>query len=155
VYYYIYKTQNGDITIFYDENGITSVCLPYDKPGDTSQATYREDEKIKKYFDEYFSGGEPEPLKLNIRVTEFQKKVFDVLINTSRGTTLTYGDIAKLIGCRSNQAVGQALKRNPVPILIPCHRVVGKGWDGGFGGDTTGKKMDYKKYLLQIEKNKI
>jgi methylated-DNA-[protein]-cysteine S-methyltransferase len=154
MYYYIYKTPMGEITIFYDENGVTSVCLPYDNQESIKDRNYKENGKIKKYFDDYFSGIEPEKINLNVKLTDFQKKVFDVLSNTSMGTFLTYGDIAKLIGCGCNQAVGQALKRNPVPIIIPCHRVIGKGWDGGFGGEIQGPKIEFKKYLLEIEKPK-
>lgn len=154
MYYFIYKTIRGDITIFYDETGVTSVCLPYDNQESTKGVSYKEDENIKKYFKDYFSGTEPEKIDINVKLTDFQKKVFDVLLNTSMGTFLTYGDIAKLIGCGCSQAVGQALKRNPVPIIIPCHRVVGKGWDGGFGGETQGPKMEFKKYLLEIERLK-
>jgi methylated-DNA-[protein]-cysteine S-methyltransferase len=151
MYYFNFNTIMGDVTIFYDEIGITSICLPYDKPEDTKRFVYQEDKVIKKYFDDYFAGIEPEKLSMNIKLTNFQKKVFDILLDTKMGTFLTYGDIARLINCGSNQAVGQALKRNPVPILIPCHRVVGRGWDGGFGGETTGPKIEFKKYLLQLE----
>lgn len=144
----------GDLKVFYDEKGVTSVILPCDRDRDRNLEglEYKEDEKVKKYFDDYFSGKELGKLELNIKITEFQKKVFDLLLETKTGTLLTYGDIAKLINCGSYQAIGQALKRNPVPVIIPCHRVVGKGWDGGFGGSTTGEKMDFKKYLINHER---
>jgi methylated-DNA-[protein]-cysteine S-methyltransferase len=155
MYYFNYKTVMGDLLICYDDIGITSICLPYDKSENTIGLLYQEDKKIKRYFDDYFSGIEPEKVSLNIKLTNFQQKVFDILLDTRMGTFLTYGDIAKLIDCGSSQAVGQALKRNPVPIIIPCHRVVGKGWDGGFGGEIEGPKIDFKKYLLKLERNKV
>lgn len=151
-YYFNYNTKKGDITIIYDLRGVEKVFLPYEHSLDFSELQYKENDEIKGYFSDYFSGKEIKNIKLNIKITQFQKKVFDILITTNRGTLLTYGDIAKLIGCGSSQAIGQALKRNPVPIIIPCHRVVGKGWDGGFAGETTGVKMEYKKYLIDIEK---
>ena len=150
--YFVYECEKGDIRVDYNENGVTGVFLPYDWYGEINNREYLENEEIKKHFDDYFAGGEPKPLKLNIKVTEFQQKVFDILLNTKIGTFMTYGDVARLIHCGSNQAIGQALKRNPVPIIIACHRVVGKGWDGGFGGETTGEKMEFKKFLLQLEK---
>jgi methylated-DNA-[protein]-cysteine S-methyltransferase len=150
--YFIYKCKKGDIRIDYSDKGVTGVLLPYDLEREAGSREYLENKEIRKYFDDYFAGKEPEPLKLSIKVTEFQRKVFDILLNTKRGTYLTYGDVARLIHCGSNQAIGQALKRNPVPIIIACHRVVGKGWDGGFGGEITGEKMEFKKFLLDQEK---
>jgi methylated-DNA-[protein]-cysteine S-methyltransferase len=151
-YYFIYKAEKGDITVIFDDKGVRNVFLPYDKSIDLSGLQYKEEVSIKEFFEDYFSGVQTKSISLNINITPFQKKVFDILTNTGRGTLLTYGDIAKLIGCGSSQAIGQALKRNPVPIIIPCHRVVGKKWDGGFAGETSGPKMEYKKYLINIEK---
>lgn len=153
-FHFAYKTKLGDIISIYDEKGLCELKLPYDDLDSLDGSKYKENEKIKKYLDDYFSGKEPEKIKINIDVTEFQKRVFDALCTTKRGSTLTYGDIGRMIGCASPRAVGQALKRNPVPIVIPCHRVVGKDWDGGFGGETSGEKMEFKKFLLETEKDR-
>lgn len=64
------------------------------------------------------------------------------------GETTTYGDIARRIGCRSAQAVGQAVGHNPIAIIVPCHRVVGS--DGSMTGYAYG--IERKEYLLEIEK---
>lgn len=152
MHYFKHNTDFGEITVFYNEKGVTSVTLPYDKQETTIGIEYLEDSKIKRYFQDYFSGKEPEKIDIDIKATDFQKKVYNILLSTTRGTVLTYGDIAKLIHCGSNQAVGQALKRNPCPLIIPCHRVIGKNWDGGFGGETEGPKIEFKKYLLELEK---
>lgn len=151
-FYCTYESDMGEIKIFYNERGVRSVILPYDGYCEAS-GEYRENEDIREYMESYFSGKELKPLSLDIDVTDFQRRVFNVLMDTDRGTYLTYGDVAKLIGCRSPRAIGQALRKNPCPIIIPCHRVIGKGWDGGFGGETDGPKMDIKKYLLKIEKS--
>jgi methylated-DNA-[protein]-cysteine S-methyltransferase len=151
-FHFTYKTKLGELILIYNHKGVCEVKLPYDNLDSLDGSKYMENEKIRIYLDDYFDGVEPEKLDININVTEFQKKVYDVLCTTKRGSTLTYGDIGKLIGCSSPRAVGQALKKNPVPIIIPCHRVVGKNWDGGFGGETKGEKMDLKKFLLEIEK---
>lgn len=149
--YFIYKSNFGDIRVAYSEKGITAVALPYDSIDNFVGLEYEEQEELRAYFNDYFDGQEFKLPPLDIKITAFQKKVFDLLCDTKRGTVLTYGDIAKLIHCGSNQAIGQALKRNPAPLVIPCHRVVGKGWEGGFGGDVTGVKMDFKRILLKFE----
>lgn len=151
-FHFTYKTKLGEVIVLYNNKGVCEVKLPYDNLDSLDGSKYMEASRIKKYLDDYFNGVEPENLDININVTEFQKKVYDVLCTTKRGDTLTYGAIAKLIGCSSPRAVGQALKKNPIPILIPCHRVVGRNWDGGFGGETVGEKMDFKRFLLEIER---
>jgi methylated-DNA-[protein]-cysteine S-methyltransferase len=153
--FFIYKTPKGDMKVVYNDIGVTTIILPCDRDREIKGCEYSENAAIKKYFDDYFAGIEPERLKLDIKVTPFQRSVFDLLLETKMGTYLTYGDVAKLINCGSSQAIGQALKKNPVPIIIACHRVVGKGWDGGFGGETMGEKMEFKQFLLEVEKKAI
>ncbi|MFD8499728.1 methylated-DNA--[protein]-cysteine S-methyltransferase [Amycolatopsis sp. NPDC059657] len=79
-------------------------------------------------------------------VPEFHQKVYEIARRIPPGKTLTYGDIAHELGMPgSAQAVGQALGRNPVPIVVPCHRVLAAGGkDGGFsapGGVSTKRRM--------------
>jgi methylated-DNA-[protein]-cysteine S-methyltransferase len=154
-YYFVYSAKIGDIFITYDSNGVTGVYLPYDNLDNVEGKEHKVSSSIKSYFDDYFKGIEPEAVKINIKSTDFQRKVYDVLLSTKMGTILTYGQIAKAIGCASPRAVGQALKKNPIPIIIPCHRVVGTGWNGGFGGETCGQKMDIKNALLEHERKNI
>lgn len=84
--------------------------------------------------------------------TVFQKKVWEAARKIPYGETISYGSLASSIGCnRGARAVGQALSRNPVPIVVPCHRIVGKnGVLTGFRGGLTLKQL-----LLDIEKSKI
>ena len=84
--------------------------------------------------------------------TEFQKKVWRVLTQIKPGETRTYGDIAGEINS-SARAVGNACRRNPIPIFIPCHRVVSASGRGGFMGKTSGEAMDIKEWLLENEQN--
>lgn len=80
--------------------------------------------------------------------TPFQKKVWDALMEIPYGETVSYGELAKRIGHPgASRAVGGAVKRNPVPIFIPCHRVVRS--DGSLGGYNLG--VDMKKALLRTE----
>lgn len=86
-------------------------------------------------------------------ITEFQRKVYLELLNVPCGETITYGELAKRIGCKSAQAVGQALKRNPFAPLVPCHRVIASdGGIGGFHGQREGEMIDKKRRMLQEEK---
>lgn len=57
-------------------------------------------------------------------LSDFQRRVYLALLDIPRGETITYGELARCVGCRSAQAVGQALKRNPFAPEVPCHRVV-------------------------------
>lgn len=80
--------------------------------------------------------------------TPFQQKVWKTLQNIPYGTTITYGELAQRIGApKACRAVGMANSRNPLPILIPCHRVIGSG--GKLTGYTGG--LDIKLKLMEIE----
>lgn len=69
------------------------------------------------------------------------------------GETITYGELARRIGCRSAQAVGQALKRNPYAPDVPCHRVIAAdGSLGGYNGRRDGEELERKRQLLNSER---
>lgn len=88
-------------------------------------------------------------------ITEFQRKVYLALLDIPRGETVTYRQLAERIGCRSPQAVGQALRRNPFAPDVPCHRVVAAdGSLGGYCGERQGKMIERKRLLLQEEQKK-
>lgn len=80
-------------------------------------------------------------------ITKFQRKVYLELLNIPEGKTISYGELAKRIGCRCAQAVGQALHRNPFAPEVPCHRVIRA--DGSLGGYAFG--TDRKEELLRAE----
>jgi methylated-DNA-[protein]-cysteine S-methyltransferase len=89
------------------------------------------------------------PLDLE-NLTPFQLAVLQTARDIPAGTVWTYGQVAHAIGKpKAARAVGQALGRNPVPIVIPCHRVVASG--GGFGGYSGGGGIVSKRYLLHLE----
>ena len=102
-------------------------------------------------LDEYFAGQRHEfdvPLDLQVRGTAFQQSVWQALLSIRFGKTSSYGKHALLIDRpRAVRAVGGAIGRNPISIIVPCHRVVGSngaltGYDGG---------LERKKYLLRLE----
>ena len=99
---------------------------------------YREDPDAK--FD----------LPLLIEGTPFQKSVWEAMCAIRRGWTLTYGELARKLGGEA-RAVGQACGDNKLPIVIPCHRVVGAGGIGGFGHATGGYLIEAKRWLLMHE----
>lgn len=100
-------------------------------------------------FDQYFRGQRKQfSIPFYLSGTEFQKKVWDTLLEIPYGQTITYGEIANKIGNpKGVRAVGHANNRNPISIIVPCHRVIGS--DGklvGYGGG-----LEMKKQLLKLE----
>lgn len=109
--------------------------------------------KAKNELEEYFEGKRKEfDLPLNQEGTEFQKKVWNALSKIPYGEKRTYKEIAKMIGNeKASRAVGMANNKNNIPIIIPCHRVIGS--NGKLVGYALG--LDMKQYLLDLEiKNK-
>jgi O-6-methylguanine DNA methyltransferase len=98
---------------------------------------------------EYFSGSRRVfDLPLDVRGTTFQRAVWSQVVRIPYGATATYGDIAQLVGKpRASQAVGGAVGANPLPIVIPCHRVIGA--DGALTGFGAG--LEAKEALLRLE----
>ena len=110
------------------------------------------DEKLIRQLEEYFDG---KRLSFDVDVelsgTDFQKSVWQEMIKIPYGETRTYQEIAINIGRpRTYRAVGNACNKNKLPVVIPCHRVVGSH---GLGGYAFG--LDMKKELLELEKNNL
>jgi methylated-DNA-[protein]-cysteine S-methyltransferase len=90
-------------------------------------------------------------LPLAVAGTPFRQKVWHALLNISAGQTRTYGEVARELGS-GPRAVGQAVGDNPIPIIIPCHRVIAaNGGLGGFMHSRTGYSQDIKRWLLRHE----
>ena len=105
--------------------------------------------EVRQWLDDYFAGKRPCNVpRLNPPGTDSQRRVWQRLFTIFYGQTKTYGEIAKMVGCKSARAVGQAIGRNPIALIIPCHRVVGA--NGTLGGYAYG--VDRKKQLLELEK---
>jgi len=82
--------------------------------------------------------------------TEYQQSVWRLLQKIPSGKKLTYGQLADQLAS-GPRAIGNACRNNPIPIIIPCHRVVAKNGLGGFAGKTTGFTVDVKRWLLAHE----
>ena len=153
----------GELKLISDDTSIqylfteTQVCPHFQKllPGD--HITHLQN--AQKWLDEYFKGYCPDPctLSLSPHGTPFQMQVWQRLLRIPYGETVTYGQLAVefsdfAIGKRmSAQAIGQAVGANPLPVLIPCHRVVGS--NGKLGGYSGG--IEKKVWLLSHETSKI
>lgn len=106
---------------------------------------------IQRWLQEYFAGKiQTCFLQITLEGTPFQLKVWHLLKQIPYGKTITYGELARQISpTMSAQAVGQAVGKNPCPVLIPCHRVVGA--DGSLTGYAYG--LELKRRLLSFEKD--
>ncbi|AIZ56303.1 methylated-DNA--protein-cysteine methyltransferase [Candidatus Methanoplasma termitum] len=144
-----YMTLIGMVSISDDGSGsIDGVYLP------NSNLPFREQRECPalveaaRQIDEYLTGKRMTfKLPLKTEGTEFQKKVWNEIKNIPYGETASYSDIAKRIGNpNAYRAVGSACNANPIPLIIPCHRVVASKDIGGYGGGLT-----LKKKLMEIE----
>jgi len=109
--------------------------------------------KTEAQLCEYFAGKRKKfDLDLDFRGTEFQKKVWQILLNIPYGETKSYGQVAKEIGNpKASRPVGAANGKNPIAIIAACHRVIGaSGKLTGFAGG-----LEVKAYLLELEKNNL
>ena len=156
-----YRSPLGSITIACDENGISGLWFDGQKYFGSTLSDHAVVSSTpvlhhaQQWLDIYFSGSDPcftPPLSL--KGTEFQTKVWKILLQIPYGKTVSYGEIATRLcggavrGKMSAQAVGGAVSRNPVSIIVPCHRVVGT--NGSLTGYAGG--IDKKAYLLTLEK---
>ncbi|WP_250160322.1 methylated-DNA--[protein]-cysteine S-methyltransferase [Clostridiisalibacter paucivorans] len=160
--YWDVKTVLGDMLIAY--NGDELVALELNKKNEDKLLVWLNDNfnKVEKkkediYFtdqlDRYLKG---EKIKFTYPIfmqgTKFQKNVWSELLNIPYGEVRSYGYIAEKIGnSKAMRAVGMANGKNPIPIVIPCHRVIGK--DGKLVGYSGG--LEYKIELLELEGHKI
>lgn len=153
MYYCYIESPIGDLLLAGDDDALTMIGFPEGPMRREPESDWTHNDKpfaeATRQLTEYFAGERHEfdlPLRLN--GTEFQLLVLDELQRIPYGETTSYGDIAKRIGRpKAVRAVGAANGRNPIPIVVPCHRVIGSGGAlTGFGGG-----LDTKKALLQLE----
>ncbi|WP_297527426.1 methylated-DNA--[protein]-cysteine S-methyltransferase [Thiohalobacter sp.] len=105
---------------------------------------------LAAYFE---SARQPEGVELAAAPTAFQARVRAALLAIPPGQTRTYGELAAVLGS-APRAVGQACRRNPLPLFVPCHRVVAADGAGGFGGHRDGPVAALKRRLLEHERTR-
>ncbi len=163
-----YHSPLGTLSIIADDEGLRALLLPGEMEnlpkGDSGGSGSKAEAKIKpisqsvidatkEQLTQYFKGERKVfDLPLAPKGTELQKKVWAALLEIPYGETRSYGDIAEAVGNpKGARAVGMANNRNPIAIIIPCHRVIGK--DGsmvGYGGGIPAKEK-----LLELEKTEL
>jgi len=114
----------------------------------TSATTQAVVEQLQRYFEDpqwLFS------LPVLSKGTDFQQRVWQFMQSIPVGETRRYGDAAKVLNSAA-RAVGGACRRNPVPIVVPCHRIVAANGPGGFNGRRDGAELEFKRWLLSHEK---
>ncbi|WP_246566237.1 methylated-DNA--[protein]-cysteine S-methyltransferase [Tissierella simiarum] len=161
--YYDFESSIGKINIFFASEGIVCLTLPSDRQEDTFSyiekrfdIPYKVDKEDYNYHEEinlYLEGKLKKfTLPIFLRGTSFQKKVWEELLNIPYGETRTYKYIAEKIGsAKGYRAVGGALNKNPIAIIVPCHRVIGSnGKLVGFAGG-----VELKDQLLKLERDNI
>ena len=126
-----YKSPIGILEISYIEDALVSIKLAEKIKSLSKENAFAKNVKVQ--LDEYFSG-KRKKFRVNIKPegSEFQKRVWNELINIPYGKTASYSEIAKNIGnANAQRAVGSACNKNPVMIIIPCHRVISKNGNIG------------------------
>ncbi|WP_020401689.1 methylated-DNA--[protein]-cysteine S-methyltransferase [Gracilimonas tropica] len=130
-----YESPLGYLRILSNGSAVTEIkFMDFDGPEDPDSHT----ESARTQLREYFEGSRDSfQLELAPDGTEFEQRVWQQLLKIPKGSTTSYGDIAKKIGDdKASQAVGRANGKNPIAIVIPCHRVIGSdqkltGYAGG------------------------
>ena len=152
-----YSSPLGPIVIESDGEALTGLrfccekasTVPIEAPKEAVRTPPIIAETIQ-WLDDYFAGKRPCNVpRLNPQGTAFQKRVWTALLTIPYGETVSYGEIARMVDCRSAQAVGQAVGANPIALIIPCHRVIAA--HGKIGGYEYG--IEIKKKLLELEGN--
>lgn len=154
VHYTVVESPIGELLVTSEGKELTGLYMEWHKGGPEREAHWQRDDAGLKPAGEqlsaYFSGKLQQfDLTLDLRGTEFQRRVWDAVLAIPYGETISYAEVARRIGSpKAVRAVGTAIGRNPVSIVVPCHRVIGSG--GGLGG--YGGGLDRKTWLLEHER---
>ena len=151
--FWVCSTVVGPVTVICDGEYIVGLRFGRCPPEDGREESTCLSERCFRQLEEYLAGGRQQfDLPLRVEGTVFQKKVWRALLAIPFGETCCYADIAVRIGHpKACRAVGAASHNNPIPVVIPCHRVIGKNGDlTGYAGG-----IPVKKYLLNLEKTVV
>jgi methylated-DNA-[protein]-cysteine S-methyltransferase len=153
MYYCYLDTPIGELLLAGEAGALAMIGFPKGSMRREPEPEWIFNEKplanVRAQLREYFAGDRKEfDLPLKLSGTEFQVSVLEALQHIPYGETTSYGEIARRIGRpKAVRAVGAANGRNPIPIVVPCHRVIGATGDlTGFGGG-----LDTKEALLRLE----
>ena len=155
--HWVLATRLGELTVVHEGGVLTGLYFPRHWPRpDRASFGVRADrgsEKVARQLHEYLAGDRSVfDLPIEARGAEFDRRVWDLIKQVPYGQTTTYGDLARSLGVGTDpRDVGAAVGRNPLCILIPCHRVVGS--TGSLTGYAGG--LHRKRELLRIEQARI
>lgn len=151
----VHQSPVGELTLYSD--GVALTGIEFEDPKYPLEPAPRGDDKIlgqaRRELDAYFAGKLTAfNVALAPRGTPFQQQVWTALRKIPYGATRSYGQQAQAIGSpKASRAVGLANGKNPIPIIVPCHRVIGaSGSLTGFGGG-----LERKKFLLDLEQGAV
>ncbi len=151
----IIESPIGELTLVADEGKLTGVYFPHHwykpDPATFGPRSGAECEEATEQLGEYFAGDRKSfDLAAEPRGVAFQAQVWGLIAEIPYGQTVTYGDLAREVGGGATpKDVGAAVGRNPLSVIVPCHRVVGK--DGSLTGYAGG--LARKRFLLDLEKS--
>jgi methylated-DNA-[protein]-cysteine S-methyltransferase len=153
--YWRQPSPHGQVTVVMTERGVRAIGLPADDLDELcADATRKKDEKVARALDDFFEGRSPTltvPLDLE-GVDGFRRDVLETLAReVGWGETVSYGELAAMAGRPgAARAVGTTMANNPLPFVIPCHRVIAAGGKiGGYGGGRNA--VELKRKLLARE----
>jgi len=153
MYYCYFDTPIGELLLAGEADTLSMIGFPKGAMRRDPEADWIYNEApfeiVRRQLAEYFAGERKDfDLPLSLSDTDFQVAVLEALQQIPYGETMSYGAVAKQIGRpKAVRAVGAANGRNPIPIIVPCHRVIGTSGDlTGFGGG-----LDTKAALLRLE----
>lgn len=148
----VVNTKLGPVRVDWSPLGLREIQLGQTAP--VSDTRPRELDAFVEQLKDYFAG---KKVRFNVKLDleqlpPFHEKVLKACADIPYGKTKSYGDLAFEVGNpKAARAVGQAMRNNPIPLVIPCHRVLASGGGlGGFAGGTDGG-LNWKRYLLELE----
>ena len=157
MFYCYHPSPIGPLLLVSSSAALTQIRFPTDGQPDLPEPEWQKDERplreVVRQLHAYFSGKlESFGVELAPEGTAFQQKVWKELVKIPYGETISYGELARRIGNpNASRAVGLANGSNPIPIIIPCHRVIGSnGKLTGYGGG-----LPVKEKLLALEKRQL
>ena len=151
LYAHIYNSPVGDISLLKDDIDLIGVSFSNqifcDRKVRNDKKTFKiVTDQLNEYF---FEGRKNFTIQYKLPFTGFRSEVFEEMIKIPYGERVTYSNLAKKVGNpKAYRAVGSSCGKNPLPLFVPCHRVVSKSGLGGFTGG-----LDIKRFLLELESN--
>jgi methylated-DNA-[protein]-cysteine S-methyltransferase len=145
-----YESPIGRLVLECDGDVLIGIWLPHERRHGRNDADDVPPalKETASQLDEYFAGERTNfDVRMELDGTDFQREVWMELSRIPYGETISYGELARWVGRPSApRAVGQANGRNPIPVIVPCHRVVASNGIGGYGGG-----LKVKRQLLAVE----